>query len=386
MSAARSTRPPSRLVVTGDILRPVEGACRPSQATNIGWLFQILRRPLARATGIVPELLVWNADGIGGFDTPRFFRLHDEPVSLGGWARLFGRRELTPTGLTQLLAHVADSLVIGYEMPPVLRAGLQALGVPFVDVVLHPARYLDDVFLGFATDRPELFEGLLAARLGDDELYDEAALLLAGLKRRPPKLPPDVDLLLAGQTETDRSVIGEDGAFLSLADFADPLQALVSDRPRVLFKPHPYAKGDFGIFASGLRHHAIVDTRENFYALLASEQIETVCSVSSSTSIEARYFDKKAIFLHRPPFELVDDGDTGFAPHRYVAVKDAFLGADFWRRVLAPLLPVSAADGRRPPARPNQLRTSLRMFWGFNAVSTDIVVEQYFADRKARTA
>jgi hypothetical protein len=48
---------------------------------------------------------------------------------------------------------------------------------------------------------------------------------------------------------------------------------------------------------------------------------------------------------------------------------DAWFSADFWRDLLAPVLPVTPQDGRRPTLGPNALRGALRQFWGWDELA-----------------
>jgi hypothetical protein len=58
-----------RIIVTGDLLRPQDEAFRPAQNGNIQWFHRLVRRPLAAASGLAVEALVW---GVDSFDTPGF--------------------------------------------------------------------------------------------------------------------------------------------------------------------------------------------------------------------------------------------------------------------------------------------------------------------------
>jgi hypothetical protein len=53
----------------------------------------------------------------------------------------------------------------------------------------------------------------------------------------------------------------------------------------------------------------------------------------------------------------------------HASVVEAWLSADFWRDLLAPVMPVSAPDARRPALGPNALRNALRQFWGWDEIA-----------------
>lgn len=159
---------------------------------------------------------------------------------------------------------------------------------------------------------------------------------------------------------------------MDLSDFGPELRALLGTGG-VVFKPHPYANTDFGALSAGLSMRRLHVTRENVYALLASEEIRRVVGVSSSVLLEARYFGQEAHLLHESPFDIpARRGEA--VPGQHLSILDAWGETDFWRRALAPLMPVTRPDGARFHRPPNALRTSLRNFWGFNELSTDFQV------------
>ena len=56
---------------------------------------------------------------------------------------------------------------------------------------------------------------------------------------------------------------------------------------------------------------------------------------------------------------------------------DRVLEADFWRDILSSLLPTTAPTGSVLPVKPNRLRISMREFWGYNEVDTDVVTKLF---------
>jgi hypothetical protein len=83
---------------------------------------------------------------------------------------------------------------------------------------------------------------------------------------------------------------------------------------------------------------------------------------------EARFFGKEGVFLGASPFRIAPCR-ADVAPLMHASVMTAWLWADFWRDLLAPLMPVGAHDGRRPDLGPNALRTALRQFWGWDEIA-----------------
>src|SRR5690606_33096576 len=110
-------------------------------------------------------------------------------------------------------------------------------------------------------------------------------------------------------------------------------------------------------------------TERNLYGLMADPSLEALVSISSSAGTEAKYFGVPARYVLGPSTPVRFLGDqTGSG---YWSVYDTFLVPDFWRKILAPLMPVTAEDGDKPMHRPDLLRTTLRSFWGYKEIVSD---------------
>jgi hypothetical protein len=360
--------PIRRILVTGDLLRPAPHGFRPAQAGNIAWIHALLRRALGQASGLPVERLAWRE----GFDTPAFYALAGEAPTLEGWAKLQDARSLPREALGLVARATEGASVVGFEMPGVLKGALSALGVPWIDLIVHPVRFLEDIFLAAQASHPDSFAALLDWHAEPGAFLGAADLLAAGALKLglPPELPGD--LLVVGQTRGDRTLI-EEGRMLDLADRAEALAALAARHRGLLFKPHPYGDPEFGVLRGRLPFAALHWTHANLYALLAHPSVARVAGMSSSVLVEAGYFGKPATWLFRPAFDLATARATA-RPGQYLAIVEGLLDADLWRAALAPLMPVTARDGHRFRRRPDALRTALRNFWGYNEVTSDLVV------------
>lgn len=111
---------------------------------------------------------------------------------------------------------------------------------------------------------------------------------------------------------------------------------------------------------------------------MSHDNIEAVYSISSSTSVEAKYLGKQGYHLADYPFRFTEEVDEAeFKFGSFFTVDDAIFSADFWRKVLSPLVDTTTVTGITIPKKANRVRTSLRSFWGFNFVDTDIICQLY---------
>lgn len=364
----------ARIVITGDLLRPQDRLFKPSQNGNILWFHRLVRRALAAASGLPVQALVWDeaetappGPDVVGFDTAGFYAAAGAVPDVSGWVGLFDAMELPRDAAALLAAPFAGAAaVVGFELTELQKRLLTLAGVPWIDVNIHPYRFGPDVLFAIATDHPEILARLLPHHAEDHIFEPWADLLAATAVKMPPLLPVRESCLLVGQTKVDRALIAG-GRLLDLSDFAAPLHAAIGEAGPVLFKPHPYNPDGFGLHQTGVRLSRIRETRENAYVLLAQDSIRRVVGVSSSVVAEARFFGKEAVFLGTPPMRVAPRR-ADLAPGRHASVVDAWLSADFWRDLLAPVLAVTARDGRRPVLPANALRTSLRQFWGWDEI------------------
>jgi hypothetical protein len=374
-----------RVIFTGDFLRPLDGAdglgqsgkaaFRPSQTENIAWFHRLMRRRLAEATGLGCEVRAWG----NGIDTPLLYRLLELDRSISGWAEACSMLEVPAEAVRHIESVFRASLVISFELPESVKRILSHLRIPFVDVVIHPARFLPDVFFAIQTNRAEIFHAMQAHDMPGASVRDWADLLSASAVRLPqPAMPRDTALLI-GQTNVDRSLISA-GVLQNFGHHAEKLRSLLQSRDQILFKPHPYNQTPFGLYDIGLPHRALHWTSTNVYALLAQENVDQVIGISSSVLIEAGFFGKQAIMLGKSPFDFAE-GSREPHPGQHLSIYDACFETDFWRDALAPVLPVTRRCGTRFRRPPNTLRLSLRNFWGYNEITTDFLVELHRTGR-----
>lgn len=353
-----------RIVITGDLLRPGAGGTAASQTSNVAWLHALLAPLIVEATGKVPELIASDDQSIGYRSS---WVAAAEAPSDEAWARL---STAAPPALTAAWAErLADAVVIGFEMPPSLKAAISRCGGRWVDVVIHPVRFMDDIFLGFATHDQEMNDALAAAAMPERFAFRAAGAISAFAKRaRWVQEGERPFTLYAAQVAVDRSMI-ENGRLLDTDDISTRIDATLTGRGLVLYKDHPYERTD-PVFAAVARAACEVRrTQRNAYGLLADPALEQIVSASSGLGVEARYFGKPVRYLLGPSTPVRWKGDTD--GKGFWSIYDAFLAPDFWRALLSPTMSVTAMDNDEPMHRPDLLRLTLRSYWGFKDVLAD---------------
>ena len=363
-----------RVVFTGDILRPYPapgGGWESATVKNIRWLEHLIGWQVAQATGLLQESVSWAP---GGFDTPGFYDAMGLPVHIDSWASVFYAGEIPEAAAERLAAPFADALVIGVEIPDLLQRVLTSRDTPFVDIVAHPARFMDDLLFAFRTGHAEVHERLLGHEFDLEQCRPYANLLRAKAAWMPPLPLPEGAALITGQVATDKAVISRrTGRFLNLGDYVEQLFELCARHPVVLWKPHPYQGADCPSRRVIQSLRAVRTVDENFYYLMGQDAITDVYAISSGTVGEAPFFGKRGRAFAGPLYEFGRRAPADGGPGACVPVGAAFLSPAFWAQVLKPLVSTRDMYLPGPAPRPSRLRRSLNADWDHGFI--DVVVQ-----------
>jgi hypothetical protein len=355
------------VTVIGDLLRPDGNGRAGGVDGPTHWLFNAVKRQIGLASGlpvdvvssaVVPEWRAWleaertQADS-ALFWAARFRNLAD---------RLVFDRIIMP--------RLRDRFCIGYEMPPYLSAILSGCGIPFVDLRIHPVRFLDDLLFAVRASDPGTQAALPGMAMAESEVITIAGLREAMCQMIGASSLPRNSLLVLGQRPMDSTQICDD-RFFDAMEHADRIAAVCAGYEGVLLKPHPQeADHSLLVVTAGRAGNVLGVTSDNLYRLLSTPEIGAVLTVNSSAAYEAPYFGKAVHALGSLPVQL-GWREEPCTEGRHVSIDDRVLTPDFWRVVLSAHADVSRADGMRLAAKPNRLRIALDSFWNFQEIDTD---------------
>jgi hypothetical protein len=347
-------------IVVGDLLRP-DGTGRPGGTDrSVLWLWNAIKRQIYLASGLPSEPLI--AAAISAWIETQRPQSRADPY----WAAAYDRLPSAGPIIERLLGRFC----IGYEMPPWLIRLLDDHDLPYIDLRLHPVRFLDDLLFAARASAPDTQTALLSMAVHESEVFATAGLREAMGRFISEARVPDNTLLVAGQRRFDSSqIVG--GKFFDAFAKASDIHAICARYNAVVLKPHPQD-----------RHHALLEVaaaaptsvigviEDNVYRMLSLPQISAVLTVNSGVAHEAPYFGKHVHALAPLPIRLAW---RGAAPDTasHASLDDVVLTPDFWRIVLAPHARVSTADGMRLRPKPNRLRIALDSFWNYQQIDTD---------------
>ena len=166
----------SGVTITGDFVRS-DGQGRPGEGDrSIVWLFDALKRQIARASALPVHVLTAR----GCADLYRWVERARPPAQADAyWAAVY--HALLPDAALEeiLLPRLRQQFVVGHELPPYLLRLLDRLGVPYLDLRIHPVRFLDDLLFAARASDPETRGALLRLAMPEDNVYAAAGLLEA---------------------------------------------------------------------------------------------------------------------------------------------------------------------------------------------------------------
>ena len=340
-----------RIVFTGDFFRTSDFR-DPNQLANVFRLHGLLSKALAKATGIQP--IVWfgqeypqdTYEGPGASVPDDYFRAMYRVPNLYTWVDTFFK-EPTDT-LLELLAPVFDrSLVVSFEISPLLQLALDRLGVPWIDLLWSPIRFLPD--LAFSFRGSSHFD---LSRCADywlkQDLLDQAVERIRDYYGKS-CCHPEGGLVFFAQTNVDRTLLTPQGLY-AIEDAVAGVQERLEGR-KLWIKPHPLQLDNpiLSLLRDRVGGELIADPT---YGLLASEAPFEVVTISSSVAHEARLFGKRATTFNSHFLDHVYDGPMSL---------NGCCAPSFWARLLQPILPVQETGEAEPPAAvvPNLLRNKV---------------------------
>lgn len=345
-----------RVVFTSDLLKVDDRLANKApnpQAINVDWTYELFSSFIVSITGLPASKYIADEH-----TRVSWYHRMGEKFSSAGWARHYNA-EYTGGVSDEIVHALANSLVIGFEMPGSMIKALDQAGIPYIDLSIHPIRFARDYFFGCRSNNLELAQKI--AELAVDPAYIEGFVRISKARSsrvyRNRKIVPGSAVFL-GQIEIDSSLI-DNGLIADARTTEYALLSLTADYGKVYYKYHPHRK-ERGEIEAILKKIPSCEVMEvNIYDLLWAPEVFCFASLSSGSLHEARAFGratKRIISSTEDPFchdEYVH-GPT------YLPVPGSIFTEGFWRRLLlgddSPLETPDYVDGA--------FRFSVNQKWG----------------------
>lgn len=244
----------------------------------------------------------------------------------------------------ELIQHTfRETLVIGYELSEETRAVLSKADIPFIDVWLHPIRFLDDNLFAFLSSSDQINSRISQFHIDERIFYLYADKLkiqsYMGWNKYRDKLNSELipnSSLFVGQTLTDKAVC-RNGKMLNVLDFRDEFEDFTNCYEHVYFSRHPMLRGDDQDqldFIKSFRNVSLIEVPG--YQLLTTDAITHISAISSSLVYEAQFFGKASEYLFKPVISIANREKSG-----YFSTYSKLHSPAFWRSLLQDVAPVS---------------------------------------------
>lgn len=340
---------PSRLVITGDLLRANPDGTF-NQRLNLVWFSAIFKSSFERFFN--------NVEVIGidpnSFPFPAFYGAvygTRDLISLEQWAYHYDMD--LPSEAQELLSErLNGATVLTFEGSPSLLRSIDINGSCYINIRVHPLRFASDLIFSFESNNPNIQRRLNDFSISDDYIYGETNYCRSIFSTRTRELE-GTPLIFLGQVRNDASVI-QDGKFASLDLYRDLLLSSF-DTFTFYHKPHPFDKDNPSIDEWRCIFPKSTLLEGNIYSLFPAPKHQYV-TFSSGAGYEAELFGHRATYLLRKHW-----GHGGSIAERFVNILDMYWYPSFWEYILG--ISDCAPGAESYPFVPNRLRRTIRVKW-----------------------
>ncbi len=270
------------------------------------------------------------------------------------WGKI-AAREPAPRQIAMVKSLFEDSLVIGLELPQILKTALQLADVSWLDFVPHPARYVNEAAMGVAGNIRGLDLGKWT--FTEAEMRKQAALRGTGAARRRNAVASSDDnaVFICQPAASPRRWLN--GKFLEIEDFQEEIFEIIRKHDHILVLRDGYEEPEeIDLFFTQLCPKTHLHPG-GFYELLDRPDVTAIYSLNSDKSLAAPYFGKHGHALSQGAFHF---DARKLTPEAYIPVLNPLYEASFWGQLMYPLgvepdcakWPETGAAGIARPHRP----------------------------------
>lgn len=342
-----------KIVVTGDILRTTTGD--PNQFQNVKNLYEELYQPLCEATGQEPELRYRQNASDGGLSIIRqWYRIFDLSPSIDSWASIYANTN-PPDQLVDELRHdYENTLVIGFELPPIMKAALNAMNSPWIEVFWHPIRFLEDLCLVFHPSwkiPKRLFE--YSGLMSDEGILRAVDRIKSYYTQSADNISISDSVVFLAQIENDRNLITQ-GRFYQFEDIQKAIMPIFSG-VNLFIKPHPREINTPIIEELKSRFNAKTIMPPIYELIAKASRVEFV-TISSSSGTEAQQFGHPVRFLDKSKDQMTN-GLCSLWAHRT---------PNFWRSLLSKMTSTTSKQYVDESSFQSSYTNRLRHRWNYH--------------------
>lgn len=353
---------PKRIAITDNII--------DSKSYNIPWLYQMFKYVIGSFSDIeiVKEHDIRTEDFV-----PQLYKALNINEKNGfSWVDIYNSNP-NEESLNIIREHFENTFVIVFELHPFLQKALDKLNITYVNLRIHPIRYMDDIFLGITSNDKNIFDRIKKYQIPENYFYANASLLKmqAGVAEFSGKIKIEDDsAIFFAQTNKDNSLMNND-KMTGFLDYKDEFLEICKSYETVYYKVHPVEKNKEIInFVKSIKNVKLLYPEDiNTYDILSSDKVKKCCAVSSGTLYEAKYFGKEVQYFLKQPFMFINDyqneNEYDFK-NTLIPVYKTFWQPSFWADILQDYINIDkAVPCNINEIYSNKLRKILNMTWSY---------------------
>jgi hypothetical protein len=225
-------------------------------------------------------------------------------------------------------------IIIGFELSPALCTLLSKKNVRYINFYNHAVRFLPDILWSIGSNDIAISNKIRKWNYDfeDIEKYvDQLKMDFLQTRVIQEKFFIDGTTVIFAQAMEDASGL-VDGISKNLYDYREEIKQLTQKSKDIVIVPHPYEKNIMPLIGLLAYLGRGKISKFNSYALLCSEKVKDVITLSSSLGVESRFFDKKVHFIIgealREGGSLVPSGLSLYTIGQEIFHKD------FWENIL----------------------------------------------------
>ena len=340
------------------------------QSSVLNWFFDLIKFPLSKATNGNIIKFISKDYNSNFFNRKTFFDKSDYQINLDDKQTYFNPMEIKNTSEDYFIQHFGDctdTLIIGYEFSNETKEILDRLNYTYIDIWLHPVRFMDDILFAFKSNNKSIMDKLFNHKVDDDYFYLYAnKTKIKFNKQNPDSGIKENSALFVGQMYTDKSIF-KNGLMTNITHFKSEFEDLCNNYSTVYYARHPYIKQDLPEVTEFLNSFTNVEIATlSSYEYLSSPNVSKICGISSSVVSEAKYFNKNTEFFLGPN---VPYGNT---KNDFISIYNEFVSPHFWSDILSNVVDTIECKKLEFFNTSNTLRNTLKFYWSYGDIDESV--------------
>lgn len=366
-----------KIIVSGDLLRVKKVNNLPVNfhEKRINKYFDFLKYQLEEASNL--PVYKWNTDNTD-FSPEYIYKKcgleYGEPEN---WLKIYDLKEIPDEVISYYFQYMQDALIIYIEMSLLSKTLHKILNLPYIDLTVHPVRFLDDHMFGMATNCEYIFHRIKKYQIEESQFYLHANMIKSIVDFNPLPIARN-SALIAGQTNVDKALYSN-GKCLSIMDFEGKIAELGKIYDVLYYKAHPFNSDLKTIykFLSRFEFVKLCPSDWNIYKILSNDNLKKVYAITSGVLYEAPYFGRESETLYKLYLNLDYRKDCPFKEETYLSVYNDFINPMFWNDILQDVVDVNQyCKNIQLPVRANRLRATFNDYWSYTELDPTVITIQ----------